>query len=269
MTEEIKNTIEVPSWSQVDDTVHRNDCGPASVKNILDAFGLAKQKTVGNLYDQAIPSGDTYTSYSQLRELLADYGINSTYRHNLNRGDLMMWIQEKRPMITLINYTPLQVLKPFSRFQDTATQKAGHFFTPVGMSVDHIIVNDPLWPGQNGRHWAIPYEIFDQAWGRAEPPFTALVMNQTLKEKVMDDVVNDGKTARWTITAYSIRVRQSPGTGGQLLWPREYVGPSIVTAYEEHDDIPGEKWIRISPDTSLVPRWIAVEYHGQIWGRKI
>ncbi|MCK5564530.1 MAG: C39 family peptidase [Planctomycetes bacterium] len=257
------STLNIPYLSQVDDPGARqfaNDCGPASVAMVLAAFDKLGGDTINALYKQTGNKKDSYTGYGQLSGLLRKRGISAQQKINMSRGQLFELLQEGRPVIVLVDYEYLKPAKPESGF------RGQHFFVVIGFDIKSVIVNDPLWRGEGGKAWAIPWEVFDKAWEEAIPERSALIIYDSLYglfDTFGDDTGDEFPV--YTIITGGLNVRSDPGVRNPLGRTNRIVGAVYYgykeTVYETRKIAAGNQlWGRIGDN-----RWIALEYHGRTY----
>jgi uncharacterized protein YvpB len=157
------NILPVPYVSQIlpGALQHNNDCGAASTLMVLNAYNLAKDLTVDQVYTKVAPSGDVPLSASGLQVVLSSYKIRNKWVADISIHDLFDVLVDQRLAIALIHYAPLVKAK--------LTEKTGflsaHFVVVVGMDIKNICINDP-YSTESGAGLEVPIDIFKQAWSQ-------------------------------------------------------------------------------------------------------
>jgi len=155
----------IPYKSQYDPDASefRNDCGPASLAMILQAFGI--NVSTNAVYRKTGTEANRYVSVSQLMRAGLSYGVAFDYFYNWTIEDLKEKLQQGRTMITLVHYGGWSKISPGVSTQNSF--QGPHFVTIVGFDEENIYVNDPLWKEerrQEGYHKAWTYAEFLAAW---------------------------------------------------------------------------------------------------------
>ncbi len=155
----------IPYKSQQDEDASefRNDCGPACIAMVLNAFG--KNVTTNAVYHKTGASANGYVSVSQLIRAALAYSITFEYFYPWTLNQLKQSISEGKTAIPLVHYGA------FSSTGKTQSDFTGpHFVVVVGFDNKHIIVNDPLWwdPRRDeGKHIRWTFAEFEAAWSTA------------------------------------------------------------------------------------------------------
>ncbi len=168
-------TLPVPYASQILNGAlsHNNDCGPTCALMLAQAYGLAKEKTVDQVYDQIQTSGDVPLSAGQLRTWLRSVGLESEWEI-FDIHLLFDRLVQKKPIIALIHYAPLVDAK--------LTEKTGfrgaHFVVVTGLDIESVAIHDPYRTNDSGTNQPIPIDTFTKAWQECaedgNPPFGGL-----------------------------------------------------------------------------------------------
>lgn len=159
-------TVEYKSQLDSDASASRNDCGPACLAMLLNAFGLPA--TTDAVFRRTGAPPDGYISMAQLVRVADSYGVPLEFRKGWQLGQLRAMLDLGRPLIALVHYGV------FSRLQPGASTQSGfagpHFLLVVGYHDEHVVVHDPLWSGprrNEGAYRRWPNAVWLQAWGSA------------------------------------------------------------------------------------------------------
>lgn len=158
----------IPYKSQYDPDASdfRNDCGPACLAMVLNAFDVGV--TTNAVYRKTGTEPNGYVWVSQLIRAARAYGVPYDYVFPWDINQLKVSVNAGKPVIPLVHYGAWSKIDP-----GVSTQKsfAGpHFVVVLGYDDQHIYVNDPLWTGtrrSEGEHKRWTYKEFNAAWGSA------------------------------------------------------------------------------------------------------
>lgn len=159
----ILSSIPYKSQYDPDASEFRNDCGPASLAMILQAFGV--NVSTNAVYRKTGTEANRYVSVSQLMRAGLSYGVPFDYFYNWTIEDLKEKIRQGRTMITLVHYGGWSKISPGVSTQNSF--QGPHFVTIVGFDEEYIYVNDPLWKEERreeGYRKAWKYAEFLAAW---------------------------------------------------------------------------------------------------------
>ncbi|MBW8012468.1 MAG: hypothetical protein FVQ83_14730 [Chloroflexi bacterium] len=156
----------IPYKSQLDPDANelRNDCGPASLAMILNAFG--KNVTTNAVYRRTGTAANGYISLSQLMRAGDTYEVPFGYYYSWNIARFKQAVDEGQTMICLVHYGGWSQIDPGVSTQSSFT--GPHFVVVVAYDEVNIYVNDPLWYGSRrleGYRRAWNYQEFNAAWG--------------------------------------------------------------------------------------------------------
>lgn len=177
------NTLLVPHVSQITEGAlsHNNDCGAACTMMIIKAYGLGKEMSVDNLYNELNPSGDVALSAGTLQTFLAKYGIKNTWAINLTLTSLFESLSAGRPSIALVNYAPLVD----AGLTEKSTFRGAHFIVVVGIDIQYVYVQDP-YTITKGILLPVPHDVFRKMWAQCvvdgNPVGGAITMNFAIKD---------------------------------------------------------------------------------------
>jgi LysM repeat protein len=149
-----------------DASASRNDCGPACLAMLINAFGITATTDAVFQRTGALPVD--YVSAAQLMRVGESYGVPLEYRKGWGLGQLRGMLDLGRPMIALVHYAVFSELQPGVSTQSPF--KGPHFVVVVGYDDGNVIVHDPLWTGDRRNEGAFRKwrnDIWQQAWGRA------------------------------------------------------------------------------------------------------
>ena len=157
----------IPYKSQYDPDANefRNDCGPACLAMVLNAFGFNASTNV--VYAKTGAKPNNYVSVAQLMRVALSYGVPFDYFGRWTLAQLLDAVHRGKGIITLIHYGALSQINPGISTQNTFD--GPHFVVVVGADDEHIFVNDPLWKGSRrsqGFRKAWKHSQFMEAWSR-------------------------------------------------------------------------------------------------------
>jgi hypothetical protein len=176
-------TLPVPYVSQIapGSSQHVNDDGAACTLMVLNAYNLAKDLTVDQVYDKISLTGDFALTASGLQAVLSACQVNNTWMVDMQLSDLFDALAEGRPAICLINYTPLVI----SGLTEKNDFLGAHYVVVVGMDIKNICIHDPYSSGP-GQGLEVPIEIFKQAWSQCNlngnPDNTAILTSLPIQD---------------------------------------------------------------------------------------
>lgn len=158
----MEKNLSVPYSSQWDQDAKRtnNDCGPASIKMILNYFG--ENVTTDQVFDLT-GAGKGLISISQMKTGISKLGYTAQYVPTGSVELLKGYIDKGIPVIVLVHYGSL------NSTQDK-NFKGGHFFVVVGYRDDGYFVNDPNFKDEyriHGDHHFYKKTEFEKAWNDA------------------------------------------------------------------------------------------------------
>ncbi len=160
-------TLDYKSQFDPDAGEARNDCGPACLAMILNAFGVPA--TTDAVFRRTAARPDRYISIAQLMRVADTYRVPLEFRRDYSLGQLRGLLDAGRPMIALVNYAPFAQLQPGVSTQSWFT--GPHFVVVVGYDDQHVIVHDPLWQGSRrdeGAYKKWPNAVWLSAWGSCD-----------------------------------------------------------------------------------------------------
>lgn len=155
----------VPYKSQYDPDAEefRNDCGPASLAMILQAFGV--NVSTNAVYRKTGTKANRYVSVSQLMRAALSYGAPFEYFHSWSLDQLKELLGKGHAVIALVHYGAWSQINPGISTQNPF--KGPHFVVVLGYDDEYIYVNDPLWKEARraeGFRKAWTHEQFYAAW---------------------------------------------------------------------------------------------------------
>jgi hypothetical protein len=177
------NNLPVPYQSQITPGAmqHNNDCGAASTLMVLNAYNLAKELTVDQIYDKVAPSGDISLSATGLQAVLTSYKVKNKWMADMQIHDMYDVLVDQRLAIALIHYAPLVKAK----LTEKTNFLGAHFVVVVGMDIKSISLNDPYTTG-SGAGIEVPIPIFKQAWSQCNldgnPNYAAIVTTSPIQD---------------------------------------------------------------------------------------
>jgi uncharacterized protein YraI len=258
--------LNIPYVSQLEAGARKynNDCGAASGVMLVKAYKGDQSLTVDEYYQKTGQRKDEYLSAGRVMSVLGSYNIPSTWRINITRKDVGLFLREKRPIIVLFNYAiirsrGIKTQIPFNGF---------HFAVLVGMDDYTVYINDPLWTGNKGKELRIPIDTWMEAWETfplsdngvpANPPRGAIVPKypfDTAEVKPIEYDPDDVSRMR-IIYPHGMNVRSGPG-----------VDHSIVDTYNQGDIVTilkTQKWGENLWGCLDRERWIAIQYNGNTY----
>ena len=241
------NDLNVPYVSQIGTGAneHNNDCGAASGVMIIKAY-TGEPITVDQFYNETGISYDGYLSASQLINVLSKHKIGAKWTIS-NMQSLMENLRNGKPAICLVSY------KTIRDSVATESRFAGfHFMLAIGYDTKNIYVHDPLWTGEGGKEFAIPYAIFEKAWKDAganpvlNPAYGCVVPNLAIAEAI------PMAYPKYRITAAVLNVRSTPDSSTSTNIIRKLYANDIVSI----SSIDSNGWGKIYGNTG----WIYMAY---------
>ena len=156
----------IPYKSQYDPDANefRNDCGPACVAMLLQAFGISASTDA--VYRKTGAPANNYVSAAQLMRAALSYGVGLDFFYGWTVARLAQTVQTGKAVIVLVHYGAWSQINPGISTQSTF--EGPHFVVVVGADEDNIFVNDPLWKDarrSQGFRKAWTHSQFSAAWG--------------------------------------------------------------------------------------------------------
>lgn len=156
----------IPYKSQYDPDAgeFRNDCGPASLAMVLQAFGISASTNA--VYRKTGAIANHYVSVAQLMRAALSYGLPFDYFHSWTIPQLIEALRKGKGIIALVHYGAWSQISLGISTQNTF--QGPHFVTVVGADDQSIYVNDPLWKDSRrsqGYRKAWTHAQFYAAWG--------------------------------------------------------------------------------------------------------
>jgi LysM repeat protein len=193
-------SIEYKSQYDPDAGESRNDCGPACLAMLINAFNLPA--TTDAVFRRTGGPPDGYVSMAQLIRVSDSYGVPLEFRKEFQLGHLRGLLDLGRPAIALVHYAVFSELQPGVSTQNTF--KGPHFVLVVGYDDRHVLVHDPLWAGERrheGAYKKWPNEVWLKAWGnchldcdaqgRCNPDDSVLISVRALDPKARTQIGAD------------------------------------------------------------------------------
>ncbi len=154
--------LEVPYASQwdADAQTSRDNCGPTSIKMVLEFYG-EKNLTTDQIFKLTGASANGLISISQLQTAIKALGYTSTYEVGVTPQRIQDVLAKGVVPIALVHYGD------FSSRQDTGFS-GGHLFPVDGFRSDGYFVNDPDFIGairSQGDHHFYTKKDFEKGWG--------------------------------------------------------------------------------------------------------
>ena len=268
--------LDFPYVSQLEDGARKynNDCGAASGVMLIRAYNNDFAFTVDDYYQETGQREDKYLDYSQIMKVLQNHKIPSTRKIYLKLNDLEQFIKEKRPPIVLFFYKKLlgrKRIKPHKQF------KGDHFAVLVGIDDKSVYLNDPLWPGTQGKNFQIPRDIWLEAWenkdenGQRNKPFQAIIPDYPVDTAEVKPIEINSEDSIKMQVVYSkgMNIRSGPGSNYAIVGSQDY--EDYVMVYKKQtkgNDVWGYlgegKWVAIfnSGKTYLEPVELDVDDPG-------
>ena len=133
----------IPYKSQYDWDANefRNDCGPACLAMLLNAFGYHTSTNV--IYSKTGAKPNNYVSVAQLMRVALSYGVPFDYYARWTIAQLLEALHKGKGIIALVHYGAWSLINPGISTQNKF--EGPHFVVVVGGDEDRIYVNDPLW----------------------------------------------------------------------------------------------------------------------------
>jgi uncharacterized protein YvpB len=175
----------IPYKSQYDPdaNVFRNDCGPACLAMLLNAFGYSASTNV--VYAKTGAKPNNYVSVAQLMRVALSYNVPFDYYARWSLDQLLDAIHKGKGIVALVHYGAWSQINPGISTQNKF--EGPHFVVVVGADDDHIFINDPLWKEMRrsqGFRKAWTKNQFMEAWSRNQEdgntPCCGLVSQQSL-----------------------------------------------------------------------------------------
>lgn len=153
----------IPYKSQVDPDAseYRNDCGPACVAMILNAFKI--EVSTNAVYRKTGAKANGYVSVSQMMRAGQAYGVAFNYFSGWNVAKLKESVKNGKPVIALVHYGSWSSMPGKTQSNFTGP----HFVVVMGYDEKHLYVHDPLWWGnrrKEGERKRWTYKEFEKAW---------------------------------------------------------------------------------------------------------
>lgn len=157
----------IPYKSQYDSDANefRNDCGPACLAMLLNAFGFNASTNV--VYARTGAKPNNYVSVAQLMRVGLGYGVPFDYFGRWSLSQLQEAVHKGKGIIALVHYGAWSQINPGISTQNTF--EGPHFVVVVGVDDQHIYVNDPLWKElrrSQGFRKTWTHSQFMEAWSR-------------------------------------------------------------------------------------------------------
>jgi hypothetical protein len=176
-------SIPYKSQYDLDADEFRNDCGPACLAMLLNAFGHNVSTNV--VYAKTGAKPNNYVSVTQLMRVAVSYEVPFDYFGRWTLPQLLEATQNGKGVIALIHYGALSLINPGISTQNKF--EGPHFVVVVGADDRHIFVNDPLWKENRrsqGFRKAWTHTQFMEAWSRNQEdgntPCCGLITQQSL-----------------------------------------------------------------------------------------
>jgi predicted double-glycine peptidase len=116
------------------ETLHSHMCGPASLKIVLDYYGITKtEKELAQITDMISDLGIDERGIEKAAKML---GFNVTIKNESTFDDIETWLQKGVPLI-VDWFTRGRSDYPDSEVAD------GHYSVIVGLDDEHIYLQDP------------------------------------------------------------------------------------------------------------------------------
>jgi uncharacterized protein YvpB len=156
----------VPYKSQYDSDADefRNDCGPACLAMVLNAFGI--NVSTNAVYRKTGTKANRYVSAAQLARASLSYGVPVDFYFGWSLEKLSQEVGKGKPAIILVHYGAWSQVDPGVSTQNPF--QGPHFVVVVGADSDFFYVNDPLWKEERRlqgfrKPWS--HRLFKEAWG--------------------------------------------------------------------------------------------------------
>ncbi len=175
----------IPYKSQYDPDANafRNDCGPACLAMLLNAFGYNASTNL--VYAKTGAKPNHYVSVAQLMRVALSYDVPFDYVARWTLNQLLDTVHKGKGIIALVHYGAWSQINPGISTQNTF--EGPHFVVVVGADNEHIFVNDPLWKElrrSQGFRRGWTHGQFMDAWSRNQEdgntPCCGLVSQQPL-----------------------------------------------------------------------------------------
>jgi hypothetical protein len=265
--------LPVPYVSQIGPGANKynSDCGAACCTMIMKAYVPATTMTVDQFYDETgVTSG--FLSVEHLRQVLARYGIATTYEANMTLPKLFELLWQGKPVIILYKYG----VAVDAKLTERKDFRSAHFALAVGIDNKYVYIHDPYCSNESGAARAYPIQIFLEAWNKVgtdpncpNPMYAGLYPKISIGTLVDDKgSSDDSKQPVGTEKAlYKIRVVHPQWinirTGPGLNFPD--IGDLFTNTerevYEEKPEagLPNNLWARISQKGQPV-QWVLVRF---------
>ncbi|MEM9776712.1 MAG: C39 family peptidase, partial [Chloroflexota bacterium] len=168
--------LEVPYRSQwAEDAASKDtDCGPTCAAMILNYYGVELSPDQAyEVFSRAFGwhfGRNQFTFTWHLVDLQDHFNVDSGHFTFGNQQaaitKLKAMIDEGRPFIALVNYTPWRNITNIN-------YTGGHFVVVTGYDDEHIMMHDPLFGGNNpesNAHFKMTYSQFAAGWGGFRNP---------------------------------------------------------------------------------------------------
>lgn len=260
----MEKNLSVPYSSQwdPDGSRSRNDCGPASIKMVLNFFG---EKYTTDQLHQKTGAGLGLISVQQMINAIKSVGYNAAFEVNVTPQRLKDLVNQGIPPIVLVKYGSLGKTR-----QDQVYQ-SGHFMTVVGYRDDGYFVNDPNFYGDfraHGDHHFYPKADFEKAWADCwkdqNPNNSLLIIWPNAKPVTKDYPVTSHQRNVSVITDNGLNVRTEPTTNSRNIQRTFAKGTSFpVEGFLEGEEVAGNNlWWKLKGEnlfawtgaTSFIPK---------------
>ena len=226
-----------------------NDCGPACVKMIGEAYYPDGALSIDEIFEQTGRTGNDFTNTWDLQRVLYE-----SYQIAANREigpDLKEAIALGLGIIALVNYAKMQDWK-----KSKSNFRGMHFVVVAGCKYDEF---GALWywvldPLRDEGIW-MPKKVFEAAWSTAELVRGAIITANEIGADV-------GEIVRYqVVNRHGLYIRQGPSVDTKAI------GSLAIGQVRQVFEVvtwPGGRFGRIGAD-----RWIALVIDGKVYASEV
>ena len=255
----------VPYKSQYDSDANefRNDCGPACLAMVLNAFGV--NISTNTAYGKTGTKANGYVSAAQLARVSLSYGFPLDFYSGWTLEKLSQEVGKGRPAIILVHYGAWSQINPGVSTQNPF--QGPHFVVVVGADDEFFYVNDPLWKEERRlegfrRRWT--HALFKEAWGSCHKDgnrdFGAMITRDTLPTAPYGGGEGQGAAGYQVNTQKLLRIRAWAAfhdLGEPIL-----DNPATINAYLDAIGAWGTRIVRHTVDADDELGTLALYYYG-------
>lgn len=232
---------------------HNKDCGAAAGLMLVEGY-TGKTLTVNEFYNKSGVIYDQYLTFTQIRDVIKSFGINTNYEAGVKIGRLYEILSANIPVIALIKYSVL-VDAGLTQRKDFL---GAHFVVVTGFNADKIFIHDPYTSDLSGSFKSIPAKIFFDAWKAYQATPTVAPWNALIAPvyPIGDPNAVNASIKSYIVTSVNgLNIRKIPGVITSANW----IGS---LAYNDKVEIETTKLIGATMWGKLAGReaWVSMDY---------